>query len=320
MMGVLSWPSLTCCPDVASGKVSMDGTYWMIPADGGRTRRRREMQFFPPSLVLNKPAKGPRREYSPQELAERRAKQQALSAARREQRVADAARERAEFAQLVHFLSHGREVLPGLFIGGRLVAEHDQWLDEQIDFVFNCSAKRFPYMERFADRCVVVDVADDTHVDLAVHFDRVTQRIGALLRDGKRVLVHCFQGKSRSAAIIAAYLVSLPMSLSDALDLVDRVNHGHQINDGEWCLRCVFRLLNGRGMPAGFMRQLMAWEMRISGSNRSSLHGTFHKERSASVRAAPPEDAVLVPPTVDPEGDEDGDGWRMDQSDDEREV
>jgi hypothetical protein len=49
----------------------------------------------------------------------------------------------------VQFLSHGREIVDHLYIGGRLVAENDSWLDENVDFIVNASGKRFLYMNRY---------------------------------------------------------------------------------------------------------------------------------------------------------------------------
>ena len=52
-------------------------------------------------------------------------------------------------------------------------------------------------------------------------FDDAAEQIAAWLRDGKRVLVHCYMGISRSVIAVAWYLVRYEgMSWEEALDLI----------------------------------------------------------------------------------------------------
>src|SRR5262249_999438 len=148
---------------------------------------------------------------------------------------------------LVHFLSHGRQVVPNLFIGGRLVAENDEWLDASVDFIINVSGKRFAYFERFADRMASIELDDNAHADAAQLVAGTADRLATLLDAGKRVLLHCWQGKSRSAALITAFLIlKRGMTLVGALELMAEKNRGHMIN-------------------AGFMQQLERLECRHRG-------------------------------------------------------
>ncbi len=193
-------------PDL-NGQISMDGDYWKI-SETGRSRRRRELQFFPPTLKLGSTSTAPRlprAPLSPGTVERRKRAQQAIAAelrAEREQRD-------AEYADLVRFESSGREIVSGLFLGGVVAAENTSWVCSSVDFVVNVSGKTQPYSQVFgADQVLRIDEADNEHANLFQHFVPVATQIEALIASGRRVLVHCYQGKSRSAALVAAYLVS----------------------------------------------------------------------------------------------------------------
>lgn len=254
-------------PDVATGEVLLDGVYWNLTGDT-RTRRARQLQFFPESHVVGATGapSAPRAPLSPESEARRKERQRIATEQRRAEREVQQAQDRAEFVELVEFLSHGRQIAPGLYIGGQLVAENDRWLDSSIDFVVNIAGMRFPYMERFGnDRVLAIELADNPHADAKSLFASVVERVSAQLSSGKRVLVHCKQGKSRSAAFIAAYLVAKGnMSLRAALDLITTTNRGHKINDG-------------------FLRQLMSWECQCTGLSSSTIHDSFHSRQRGAV-------------------------------------
>lgn len=48
------------------------------------------------------------------------------------------------------------------------------------------------------------DVEDE---NIAAHFEDACSFIDHVEKDGKRILVHCFEGKSRSATVVLAYLM-----------------------------------------------------------------------------------------------------------------
>lgn len=54
----------------------------------------------------------------------------------------------------------------------------------------------------------VLDVADIPSQNLLQHLPQSTEWIGNAVKRGGRVLVHCYAGISRSAAIITAFLMS----------------------------------------------------------------------------------------------------------------
>ncbi|CAM8932902.1 unnamed protein product [Rhodiola kirilowii] len=67
----------------------------------------------------------------------------------------------------------------------------------------------------------VIEVADKADTNLEQYFDECIDFIDEAKRQGGGVLVHCIMGKSRSATIVAAYLMKKhKMSSADALQYV----------------------------------------------------------------------------------------------------
>ncbi|KAF8914162.1 protein-tyrosine phosphatase-like protein [Gymnopilus junonius] len=66
-----------------------------------------------------------------------------------------------------------------------------------------------------------IAVEDVDYADLLIHLPSACQFIDQALRSGGVVLVHCVQGISRSAAVVAAYLMwSRRIPVAQALDIV----------------------------------------------------------------------------------------------------
>jgi len=75
-----------------------------------------------------------------------------------------------------------------------------------------------------------IPIADRWDENILVHLDRTTEFIRAALaeNEGNKVLVHCFQGISRSATVVCAYIIAQAangMTATEAIDLV-RVKRG----------------------------------------------------------------------------------------------
>ena len=114
-------------------------------------------------------------------------------------------------------------VPPFLFVGGVGAAYNGDRLQAAgITHVLNVTPNLqnlFP--GRFTYLRVAVDDAPDA--DLAAHFDACTAFIDAARDAGGRVLVHCYQGVSRSVAVVCAYLVvTMRVDAATALDMVRR--------------------------------------------------------------------------------------------------
>lgn len=107
-----------------------------------------------------------------------------------------------------------QEVSPGLYIGSFGAARNrDALATAGITHVVCACAEAEPV---FPDelRYLHLRVRDEMGVRLSEHFDAAIAFIDAALASGGAVLVHCVMGRSRSATIVAAYLMRterLPM-------------------------------------------------------------------------------------------------------------
>jgi hypothetical protein len=86
---------------------------------------------------------------------------------------------------------------------------------------------------------------DDPNEQIDVHFESATDFIHTQLQQGKKVLVHCQAGVSRSATIVIAYLMRyMHLSYSQAFQVVLQCRHFINPN-------------------AGFKTQLLAYEKKL---------------------------------------------------------
>jgi atypical dual specificity phosphatase len=130
------------------------------------------------------------------------------------------------------------EIVPGVFIGPKESAlisnlhtaniaavvsigctdprEEDQALESREKLHYLC----FPH---------ILDAPESIILHI---FARTTAFIAAHLGEGRSVLVHCIYGQSRSATVIAAYLLSIGYSLTESLTHL-KAKHDHMcVNPG----------------------------------------------------------------------------------------
>jgi len=78
-----------------------------------------------------------------------------------------------------------------------------------------------------------ISIEDVDYADLLLHLPAACRFIDQAMRDGGTVLVHCVQGLSRSAAVIAAYLMySRRINSTQALEIVRRAREQIWLNPG----------------------------------------------------------------------------------------
>ncbi len=70
-------------------------------------------------------------------------------------------------------------------------------------------------------RSIIDGVCDEEHDEIVRRFDDAADQLHAWLHDGKRVLVHCFAGVSRSVTAVIWYLIRYEgCSWDEALELI----------------------------------------------------------------------------------------------------
>lgn len=83
---------------------------------------------------------------------------------------------------------------------------------------------------------LTIDIEDEENVAIEKYFDICINFIDSEIKKGKKVLVHCMAGISRSVTIIIAYLmIKKNMSLMDAINYVKSKRKIAHPNEGFCC-------------------------------------------------------------------------------------
>jgi hypothetical protein len=79
----------------------------------------------------------------------------------------------------------------------------------------------------------VIDICDRTYTNIKLHFDNCSDFIDSAIKSEGKVLIHCQKGVSRSATIVAAYLIKKQnFTTDDALAKIKSVRDCINPNDG----------------------------------------------------------------------------------------
>ena len=170
-----------------------------------------------------------------------------------------------------------QEVVPGLWIGGLMAAQSFRSLAEHnVTFVVDATGRRsFSWDLGNARQTLVVDVEDENHVDLLAHFHRTSDFIRDALGGGN-VLVHCMAGRSRSASIVAAYLMrERGMSAEGSLSLIREARKWIDPN-------------------SGFRAQLREWESQVTAPRDGAGGGSTPISTPISTDASPTASATAA--------------------------
>lgn len=114
------------------------------------------------------------------------------------------------------------EIIPNLYITSIVGASDYARLDELgITHIVNLSRVNNVYPRDFI--YLKIDVADEIDENIIQYFDPINDFIHSALINNGRVIVHCKAGKSRSSAVVTAYICAYyHYPLFEALDLVKR--------------------------------------------------------------------------------------------------
>ncbi|KAA6396040.1 MAG: putative mitogen-activated protein kinase phosphatase [Streblomastix strix] len=141
------------------------------------------------------------------------------------------------------------EIIPNLFLGGWMGLHNFQMLDEmKIDLVINCAAETNYYEQGSQSRQFIHFQINDVPSQ-QLPFEKGVEVIEQALSSEKQVLVHCQMGKSRSASIVAAYLIyKFKLTAFEALNIIQTQRPIVRPNDG-------------------FLKQLYRWELKTLEEN-----------------------------------------------------
>jgi hypothetical protein len=121
------------------------------------------------------------------------------------------------------FYAFPSRVRPNIFLSGSSSAKEFILRDLRIEAVLNAGAHNVRLDAAFSDmgHYLYLDFEDDAGVVLAPYITRAIQFLQAAVEAGKRVLVHCHQGRSRSVSLVVAYLMATEhLGLGEALKAV----------------------------------------------------------------------------------------------------
>ena len=145
-------------------------------------------------------------------------------------------------------------VILRLYIGPFLNARSRAWLlRHEVTHVLNATKNASCLFE--AELTYLrVPIDDNPTVKIEEHFEASNAFIARALADGGTVLVHCHMGRSRSATLIAAYLMA---------------EHGHSMQEAFNAVRAARPCI---APNTGFIKALWRYESQLAAARRCSCH------------------------------------------------
>ena len=106
---------------------------------------------------------------------------------------------------------NANEIIPGLWLGNRKASQDIDWLKEKnITVIFNAT-KDIPFAQgnRSMYRIPVDDNLEDDEIRNMEHWSwEIVFKVMKEYNAGKKILIHCYAGVQRSAAITAMVLIA----------------------------------------------------------------------------------------------------------------
>tara|TARA_Y200000002_G_C22660697_1_gene655588 strand:+ start:415 stop:855 length:441 start_codon:yes stop_codon:yes gene_type:complete len=114
------------------------------------------------------------------------------------------------------------QIINGLWLGNIIDSKNLEFL-EKIDIIINASTD-IPFVSH-KTKNIRVSVKDNLEKDqiikLYTYLDNITEFIYKSLMDNKKIFVHCYAGKQRSATIVCAYIMKyLNLSYKSSTELM----------------------------------------------------------------------------------------------------
>lgn len=151
-----------------------------------------------------------------------------------------------------------------LFLGNILAANSTRSLTERgITHILSVCCDQIPAeVPESGFRHMRIAVEDVPSANLLIHLPVACRWIDQALRSGGVVLVHCYQGLSRSAAVIAAYIMwSRRVTAAQAMEFVRNAREQIWINESFIEQLVLFELCGYQ--PSETNGIYMNWKLRI---------------------------------------------------------
>lgn len=126
------------------------------------------------------------------------------------------------------------EIIPNLYIGDYSIASDIYYLTiHNFNVIIRCLPTPSDHLLHNGIDYYHIPIEDARTENLVKHLPSVIRYIHRNLVQGKKILVHCWAGKSRSPAIVIAYLMSrYNISYEDAFMLVKQKRKVVKLNSG----------------------------------------------------------------------------------------
>lgn len=189
------------------------------------------------------------------------------------------------------------EVTAGLYLGNVKAANDIEYLRRmQIDCVVSLYPVDVDYPADI-EHCKVM-IKDKPHVSLEESIQNSMDVLDEALKSGRRVLVHCHHGASRSAAIVIAYLMlRCGMSYRQALEVTRRRRRTVRPNVGfREQLKALSERPRQQAHPGDWENLRLALERPFDARRLKQVDGLFHKCRFAGKQ---PESLELLTKALD---------------------
>jgi protein-tyrosine phosphatase len=116
------------------------------------------------------------------------------------------------------------EIIPNLWLGDiRSALNNDFLTNNHIDVIINCTVK-YPFTDLPVTK-IRVSVRDrgiqEDFDDMYLYLEKVVPLIFKLLNEDRRVLIHCYAGRHRSACLVLGFLIKYGhLTLQESIDTV----------------------------------------------------------------------------------------------------